>query len=425
MSSSKKAEAPPAATSSIAKKYRFIKEVGKGAYGTVWAAKDVVTDEDVAIKRIGARNFEENILTKRALRELKMLRHLNGMDNITTFIDAEINDTGDALNELYLVEGLMEADLSQIIKSNQVLTNQHYQYFVYQILRGLKYMHSANILHRDLKPGNLLVNGDCELRICDFGLARGMLDLTAQSPFVNTEYVATRWYRAPEVVLSPKHYSKAIDLWSVGCIFAELLQRKVFFKGTTYVDQLQKIFEVLGTPEDPTLTALCSSRVLKYLQSLPREPKKDLASFFPRGSDPAGLDLLEQLIIFDPAKRIDASQALAHPYLASYHHPDDEPVHPKIFDFSFETASTIAEMKVLIEEEVNAIKQAALQSRGGHGAAGAGGAPLAEAPLSPRVTNPPPEVDQKTLAAVPKDENIVAMGPTSVEEEINISDLKI
>ena len=171
------------------------------------SAKEIATGADVAIKKIGARNFDETILTKRALRELKLLRHLNGHDNVAHFMDCDINDPTSNFTELYLVEGLMEADLSQILKSGQKLTTQHFQYFLYQILRGLKWLHSADIIHRDLKPGNLLVNSDCELRICDFGLARGINEVNAH--LVNTEYVATRYYRAPEVVLSPKHYSKA------------------------------------------------------------------------------------------------------------------------------------------------------------------------------------------------------------------------
>ncbi|KAJ3017575.1 UNVERIFIED_CONTAM: Mitogen-activated protein kinase, partial [Siphonaria sp. JEL0065] len=191
----------------ITKKYKFNREIGKGAYGVVWAATNLENGQEVAIKKVGARNFEEGILAKRALRELKLLRHLHGHDNITNFIDCDINGER-TFNELYLVEGLMEADLNQIIKSGQVLTDQHYQYFTYQLLRGLKWMHSADVVHRDLKPGgNLLVNSDCELKICDFGLARSVASATGQ--FVNTEYVATRYYRAPEVVLSPKHYSKS------------------------------------------------------------------------------------------------------------------------------------------------------------------------------------------------------------------------
>ena len=189
---------------SITKRYKFRKEIGHGSYGTVWAATDLQTKTEVAIKKVGARNFAEGILAKRALRELKLVQHLHGNENVASFLDVEINDPIN-FSELYLVEGLMEADLNQIIKSNQQLTEQHYQYFIYQLLRGLKWIHSANVLHRDLKPGNLLVNSDCELRICDFGLARGV----ANTQFINTEYVATRYYRAPEVVLSPTSYSKA------------------------------------------------------------------------------------------------------------------------------------------------------------------------------------------------------------------------
>jgi mitogen-activated protein kinase 7 len=125
----------------------------------------------------------------------------------------------------------MEADLHSIIRSQQPLSDQHYQFFIYQICRGLKYIHSAEVLHRDLKPGNLLVNADCELKICDFGLARGVLPPPEQNGGFLTEYVATRWYRAPEVMLSFRSYSKAIDMWSVGCILAELLGGTPLFKG--------------------------------------------------------------------------------------------------------------------------------------------------------------------------------------------------
>lgn len=192
------------------------------------AATHKSSGTDVAIKKIGERNFEQVILAKRALRELKMLRLLNGHDNVACFYDVDTNDSRN-FNELYLVEGLMETDLHYVIRSEEKLSDLHFQYFMYQLLRGLKYIHSAEILHRDLKPGNLLVNSDCELRICDFGLARGVVeDYSGQ---INTEYVATRYYRAPEVILSPHMYTKAIDIWSVGCIFGEMLRGRTLFKG--------------------------------------------------------------------------------------------------------------------------------------------------------------------------------------------------
>jgi serine/threonine protein kinase len=135
-------------------------------------------------------------------------------------------DSRKEFNEIYVVSELMETDLTQVIKSNQPLSDEHIQFFLYQTLRGLKYMHSAGILHRDLKPRNLLVNSNCDLKICDFGLARAVIPLFQTQSAVMTDYIATRWYRAPEVILSWKKYSTAIDVWSVGCILAELITRK-------------------------------------------------------------------------------------------------------------------------------------------------------------------------------------------------------
>ncbi|KAJ3045281.1 Mitogen-activated protein kinase [Rhizophlyctis rosea] len=424
----------PLLTAPITKKYTFVREIGKGAYGTVWEASDNDTGQAVAIKKVGSRNFTEQMLAKRALRELKLLRHLDGNDNITGFLDADLNDPVN-FTELYLVEGLMEADLNQIIKSKQQLADQHYQYFVYQILRGLKWMHSANVIHRDLKPGNLLVNSDCELRICDFGLARGLTHEGAE--FNNTEYVATRYYRAPEVVLSPKHYSKALDIWSVGCIFGELLMGKVMFKGSDYIDQLQRIFEVRGTPQDPTLMNLCSPKVskrtaqfeacdpettrtdaifpwqvLKYIQTWPRRSKVPLEKIFP-DANPLGLDLLDKLLAFDPRERITAEEALLHPYLETYHHPDDEPAHPESFDFGFEAAKSIDEIKRLIVAEVNDWKKVHARRPSG--------------PMSPRYKGATDNQDiiKNLPDNVPRYEQAVANAPGSVEEELQMKDLKI
>jgi mitogen-activated protein kinase 7 len=244
-------------------------------------------------------------------------------------------------NEIYLIQELMEADLHQIIRSEQPLTDAHFQYFIYQICRGLKYIHSANVLHRDLKPGNLLVNADCELKICDFGLARGLSD--SSSGFM-TEYVATRWYRAPEIMLSFKSYTKA------SCIFAELLGGKPLFKGRDYVDQLNQILNILGTPDDATLKRIGSERAQLYIRSLPKMKKQPWERLYPRASATA-IDLLEKLLTFDPAARITVEEALSHPYLEAYHDENDEPSHEKAFDFSFETLESIEEMKRMIAQE--------------------------------------------------------------------------
>mmetsp|Transcript_11926 Transcript_11926/g.1793 ORF Transcript_11926/g.1793 Transcript_11926/m.1793 type:complete len:160 (+) Transcript_11926:205-684(+) len=152
-------------------------------------------------------------------------------DGIMNLIELICKDSDNGGYEIYLVMPLMESDLHKIMKSDNDLTDQHIQYFVYYILRALKYIHSANIVHRDLKPSNILINSDCSLKLCDFGLSRniseGLEDLT--------EYVVTRYYRAPEIMLSSHEYTKAVDIWSLGCTFGEMLAKKVLFPGANYI----------------------------------------------------------------------------------------------------------------------------------------------------------------------------------------------
>ncbi|KAK9457453.1 kinase-like domain-containing protein [Dipodascopsis uninucleata] len=335
----------------IDRRFHVTKELGQGAYGLVCAAKytDSAQPVGVAIKKV-TNIFSKKILAKRALRELKLLMHFRGHKNITCLYDMDIVDINN-FNEIYLYEELMECDMHQIIRSQQPLTDSHYQSFIYQILCGLKYIHSANVLHRDLKPGNLLVNADCELKICDFGLARGFSVDPAENAGFLTEYVATRWYRAPEIMLSFQSYSTAIDVWSVGCILAELLGGKPFFKGNDYVDQLYKILHYLGTPKEETLRRISSNRAQEYVRSMPYMPKVPFSKLFPN-ANPEALDLLEKMLAFDPAERITVQEALEHPYLKVWHDPADEPECPTTFDFSFEAVDDIPSMKEMIKREV-------------------------------------------------------------------------
>ncbi|KAJ3109407.1 Mitogen-activated protein kinase [Phlyctochytrium planicorne] len=390
------------APSLIDNRYKLLRELGQGAYGVVCAAKSLETDQEVAIKKV-QKVFEKSILAKRALREIKLLRHFNGHENITGLLDMDIADPVN-FNEIYLVQELMEADLHQIIRSGQPLTDAHFQYFMYQICRGLKFIHSANVLHRDLKPGNLLVNADCELKICDFGLARGLSE-SNDAGFM-TEYVATRWYRAPEIMLSFKNYTKAIDMWSVGCIFAELLGGKPLFKGRDYVDQLNQILYILGTPDDATLRRIGSERAQLYIRSLKKTQKIPWAQLFPKASGTA-LDLLERLLTFDPAARITVEEALSHPYLEAYHDAEDEPNHDKKFDFSFESVEAIEDMKRMIAMEVAEYKaqKAAAQQ-------------LASNPPKPRENLPGPSRDN--IGHVPRDVDDYATGAMDVDEELRM-----
>jgi mitogen-activated protein kinase 1/3 len=198
--------------------------------------------QKVAIKKITP--FDHSMFCLRTLREMKLLRYFNH-ENIISILDIQKPRSLETFTEVYLIQvrnvcsyskasliiskELMETDMHRVIRT-QELSDDHCQYFIYQTLRALKAMHSANVLHRDLKPSNLLLNANCDLKVCDFGLARSAASTEDNSGFM-TEYVATRWYRAPEIMLTFKEYTKAIDVWSVGCILAEMLSGKPLFPG--------------------------------------------------------------------------------------------------------------------------------------------------------------------------------------------------
>lgn len=329
----------------IESRYQPIKAVGKGAYGVVCSAKDASDGgEKVAIKKIG-NAFDNLTDARRTLREIKLLRHLRH-ENVIQVKDVPMPPNKDKYNDVYIIYELMDTDLHQIIRSSQTLTNEHYQYFIYQILRGLKYVHSANVLHRDLKPSNLLLNASCDLKICDFGLAR-----TSTEKNYMTEYVVTRWYRAPELLLSCEQYTAAIDVWSVGCIMAELLGRRPLLPGKDYVDQLKLIIKTMGAPSEDDLTFISSLKARAYIKALPPSEKMPFKKRFPE-ADPLAIDLMEKMLQFDPRKRIDVVQALKHPWLAQLHDEAAEPSAPGPFEFDFEEEQlTEATIRELVFEE--------------------------------------------------------------------------
>eukprot|EP00899_Mesostigma_viride_P000912 jgi/Mesvir1/10821/Mv07749-RA.1 len=327
-------------TFEIDTRYVPIKPVGKGAYGVVCSARDTETGDKCAIKKI-SNAFENVTDARRTLREIKLLRHLFH-ENVIAVRDIMVPcESVDEFNDVYIVYELMETDLHQIIRSSQTLTDEHCQYFIYQ------YVHTANVLHRDLKPSNLLLNSSCDLKICDFGLARAGSD----KGFM-TEYVVTRWYRAPELLLSYEDYTAAIDVWSVGCILAELLGRKPLLPGKDFIHQLKLIINVIGTPEEEDLEFVTSSKARNYIRSLPYVARMELSKLYPK-ANPLALDLLNKMLVFDPHKRITVAEALEHPYLASLHDASVEPASEKPFDFSFEDDELgEKELRRMVMEEI-------------------------------------------------------------------------
>uniref|UniRef100_A0A671PXL4 Mitogen-activated protein kinase n=1 Tax=Sinocyclocheilus anshuiensis TaxID=1608454 RepID=A0A671PXL4_9TELE len=286
----------------VGPRYTDLHYIGEGAYGMVCSAFDNVNKIRVAIKKISP--FEHQTYCQRTLREIKILLRFRH-ENIIGINDILRARRIDYMRDVYIVQDLMETDLYKLLKTQQ-LSNDHICYFLYQILRGLKYIHSANVLHRDLKPSNLLINTTCDLKICDFGLAR-IADPEHDHTGFLTEYVATRWYRAPEIMLNSKGYTKSIDIWSVGCILAEMLSNRPIFPGKHYLDQLNHIL---------------------------------------------ALDLLDRMLTFNPIRRITVEEALAHPYLEQYYDPSDEPVAEEPFTFNMELDDLPKEkLKELIYEE--------------------------------------------------------------------------
>ncbi|EDR08102.1 uncharacterized protein LACBIDRAFT_250005 [Laccaria bicolor S238N-H82] len=333
--------------------YSPLDVIGEGAYGIVCSAIHLPTQRKVAIKRIAP--FEHSMFCLRTLREIKLLRHFRH-ENIIRILDILYPPSVYDFNEVYLVQELMETDLHRVIRT-QELSDDHCQYFIYQTLRALKALHSADVLHRDLKPSNLLLNSNCDLKICDFGLARSARpppDIDDTSTFM-TEYVATRWYRAPEVMLTFKEYTRAIDMWSVGCVLAEMLSGRPLFPGRDYHHQLSLILETLGTPSIDDFYAINSSRSREYIRALPFKKKKSFAQMFPN-ANPLAIDLMEKCLTFSPKRRLQVSEALQHPYLQPYHDPEDEPtaqpLDPAFFDFDFGDPLPKEQLKVLIYEEI-------------------------------------------------------------------------
>jgi mitogen-activated protein kinase 1/3 len=405
-------------------KYLPVREIGRGSYGVVYEGKALVecgrfgvkVNDKIAIKKV-RRVFVTVTDARRLLREIRILRALQDHECIVKLLD--ILPPEDPVNylTLTLIFEFVDADLGKIFLTDQFFSLLHVQYMAYQILLGLKYMHSAGIVHRDLKPANILINEDCSIKICDFGLARGFNEDPAlpdpkeeeepqteeeggknkrkllkpkkknkeTEPSTNstenstekdaskekkrpsvkrgvTRHVVTRWYRSPEVILlqQRKEYLSAVDMWSIGCILAELFQmqqdnvndprdRGPMFPGESCFplsvkdpfdynsrqDQMQVIFGVIGSPIKEEIDAITDPKARKYLRGLPPQTQENLKKRFP-GASEEGINLLLQLLQFDFQKRISVNKALEHPFFDAVRDESRELSFEKHLDFKFE-----------------------------------------------------------------------------------------
>jgi len=288
-------------------RFEHLEKIGEGTYGVVYKAKDMHhSNRIVALKKIRLESEAEGIPST-AVREISLLRELDH-PNIVKMLDVIHSE-----KKLFMVFEYMEMDLKKYIDTQQTqgLAIPQIKSYLWQILRALIYCHTHRILHRDLKPQNLLLDAKGNLKLADFGLAR-----TFTIPMrAYTHEVVTLWYRAPEVLLGTKYYTTTVDMWSVGCIFAEMLTSKPLFPGDSEIDQLFRIFRTLGTPDNSVWPGVC--QLPDFKACFPRWAPQNLRILIPvLGVHPLAYDLLQRLLTYNPSSRIPSTDALNHHFLA-------------------------------------------------------------------------------------------------------------
>ncbi|XP_055749636.1 mitogen-activated protein kinase 15-like isoform X2 [Salvelinus fontinalis] len=306
----------------ISMKYEIQRRLGKGAYGIVWKAVDRQTGEVVAVKKIFDA-FRNRTDAQRTFREIMFLQEFGDHANIIKLLNV-IRAQND--NDIYLIFEYMDTDLHAVIKKGNLLKDIHKRYVMHQLLKATKYMHSGNVIHRDQKPSNILLDTDCFVKLCDFGLARSLYQIQedAGNPAL-TEYVATRWYRPPEILLGSSRYTKGVDMWSIGCILGEMLLGKPLFPGTSTINQIEKIMSAIPHPSPEDVLSIRSEYGASVIQRMLLRPQVPLEDLLQPSVPPDALDLVCRLLVFNPDKRLTAEQALQHVYVSRFHNPDKEP----------------------------------------------------------------------------------------------------
>uniref|UniRef100_A0A0D9R991 mitogen-activated protein kinase n=1 Tax=Chlorocebus sabaeus TaxID=60711 RepID=A0A0D9R991_CHLSB len=354
----------------IVRRYLLRRQLGQGAYGIVWKAVDRRTGEVVAIKKIFDA-FRDKTDAQRTFREIMLLQEFGDHPNIISLLDV-IRAEND--RDIYLVFEFMDTDLNAVIRKGGLLQDVHVRSIFYQLLQATRFLHSGHVVHRDQKPSNVLLDANCTVKLCDFGLARSLGDLPeGPEDQALTEYVATRWYRAPEVLLSSHRYTLGVDMWSLGCILGEMLRGRPLFPGTSTLHQLELILATIPPPSKEGWVAHPGDGVFEPCQTAEtlwrgcapwgwkRYPEPDTLApdtlshpslpglpgshhlLLPQTSwlsaqaavplcctawgpdtSPEALDLLRRLLVFTPDKRLSATQALQHPYVQRFHCPSDE-----------------------------------------------------------------------------------------------------
>ena len=400
--------------------YRAISIIGYGAYSTVWEGIHIPTETRIAIKKI--RELFVNLTdTKRILREIKLLKQFNHPSVIRIY-DVFVNHTIGDFDTIYVIMELTDASLRDAIESPLYFSESQIKKIFYNFISGLKYLKSVGVLHRDIKPDNILLYENCSVKICDFGLSRVALETSCPLSFhrmkrkaiddrkkrivkeeskaaVNEEkpieklipitkrpkrtrrklsnHVVTRWYRAPEIILTQKDYEYSVDIWAAGCVFAELLgmnQKNIkdyhnrlplFPGGSCYPmsptpvfkdqckDQLNVIFDVLGAPpSEDELKFIEGQDIIENFLKMKARPKKEFNSIFPESSKEA-INLLERMLTFSPYSRITIDECLRHPYFKEYEIDKSKSSTTKYVSLSFDNQKlTERQLREYFMEEI-------------------------------------------------------------------------
>lgn len=335
-------------------RYTDLKRLG-GTNSVVFSAIDTLSKHRVAIKRLTAST---DLQCRSALREIRILRHLQH-DNVVTMhqilglVDREDNtdplyreDTKSELLAVYLILEHCDTDLAFVLK-NQALDSDHVKLFSYQLLKAAKYIHSSNVCHRDVKPSNILINLDKgELKICDFGSAR-MIDPNYDHSGYLTGGKSTLWYRAPECIITPQQYNKRCDIWSIGCVIAEMILGAPLYPGKCEHEQLLLMSEGVCTSNSVfshQTTMIEVTRDPGYSE----KPIHPLADRLPGKSYQAALNMLERMLKFNPGDRSTAEQTLADPYFDVYSYPEDEPIDQHPFQIESYVDDFMADIKDIL-----------------------------------------------------------------------------
>lgn len=339
----------------LPEKYEPEKFLGSGSYGKVIQAFDKEAKKHVAIKKVENLKQQNKFFLIRMIREILVLAHLKNHDNCIELLDLIFPPGGkDDFNDVYIVTDLMESDLRALLNKGKIFSDQFTKFIIYQSFRALKYVHSANILHRDLKPANILINSDLDIKVCDYGLSRGF----EFGDEFSKSYVITKHYRPPELDLFWETMLPSQDVWSLGCIFAELLSekkspvQKILFKSKNYIQRINEIMSLVGAPKTTKEIFGCD-KAKNYLKNIVKSKafkRKDFKEVFPN-ANPLAVDLLGKMLVWNPYDRISVEKAMKHPYFKEIYEADfndtEAHLHKTLKQFKYRADSDSSREQIL------------------------------------------------------------------------------